>query len=116
MKGNGMKLDMRHAAFGALLAACLLASGCKKAPEEPPEANIQEPVEAPAAPVNEVTPPPAPAPKPEQNAAAPIPDDDDKPTVSDQTREDAEATGMTSRMQPAEAQNEEAPAATNAVK
>lgn len=98
-------IALRPAALAALLATALLAAGCKKAPEPPPE-NVVVEQPAPPAPVPEAT--PEPEPKPVVNEAALIPSDE--PSADEQMREDAEATGMTSRVRPIEAPSDSAAA------
>ena len=82
--------------LAALLATSLLAAGCKKAAEPPSQSNtLIQPVKPPA---------PAPAahpsniPKPVVKKVVLVPVDDSKLSAEDQIREDAEATGMTSRL------------------
>ncbi len=87
----------RPAARAALIATGLLLSACHKAPEAPAnEANV-------AAPLPEAPPPPAsianeakPAPAVKEPAIAPP--DNYQISNEEQIREDAEATGMTSRI------------------
>lgn len=90
---------MRRAGWmarAALMGLALAAAGCKREPP-PPEDNVT--ADEPAA--------PAPAPAPVETPAAPAPEaatnlvltppDSNEPSADQQTREDAEATGMTSR-------------------
>jgi len=102
MKGMDMSKITPRAALPlplvALAAVTLLLPGCRKAPEQPPPNNMtMELPETPAQPP--ASPPPAPEPasrpKAENKVALPA-----APDISEdeQMREDAEATGMTSRM------------------
>ena len=81
----------------ALAAGTLLLPGCRKTPQEPPQNMTMElpetPVKPPAPPV---TPPPAPKPKAEKVVVPPT--TTAEPSEEEQMREDAEATGMTSRV------------------
>ncbi len=99
----------RYSALLPLLAATLLTSACHKAKEAPANnANVVEPESVPPPPpaniVNEATP----APPPKKTAL--VPPDDYQPSSEEQMREDAEATGMTSRLHPGEPAQE--PSAT----
>lgn len=89
-------------ALAALTATALMASACHKAPEAPAnEANVAEPLpEAPSLPAN-VANEAKPAPAVKETAAAPP--DNYQLSDDEQIREDAEASGMTSRVHSDEA-------------
>jgi hypothetical protein len=93
MKGDGMKTVGRTAALLALLAL----GACHKRSEPPPAPT--ENVQPPAPPKPAPPPPPPEKPKPVKTVVV-VPPDTDKPSDEDQMREDAEATGMTSRLTP----------------
>lgn len=89
--------------WGALVLLPL--AGCHKAqpPDEGQQVNMQEPVtpaEGPPAPTD--LPQANSAPVPPDNLAAAIPDEDAQAAKDRQVQEDAEATGMTSRLKPDE--------------
>lgn len=96
-------------AIGFAALALLALAGCKKS-EQPPDANqevnMQEPLAPAPGPVAPTDVPPPSKPVPESNLSMAIPDEDEKPSADQQMREDAEATGMTSRVA-----RDEAPAA-----
>lgn len=85
---------MKKLAIAAILGGTLLLAGCKQHQENPPETNNAAEAPEPVAPP---PPPPAPAPKPKPVAAAkpkPLPATPEDQQVLD----DADATGMTARV------------------
>jgi outer membrane biosynthesis protein TonB len=91
-------MDMRKiiVPLTALAAVALLLPGCHKTPQEPPQ-NMT--MELPATPAKPPAPPvaPPPAPKPKEEKVVVPPTTVAEPSEEEQMREDAEATGMTSR-------------------
>jgi hypothetical protein len=95
----------RHLPAAALIATALLVTACHKKGEAPANgANITEELPPEPLPTENVANAPIVAPVPEKALATP---DTSKLSEEEQVREDAEATGMTSRTTPGE------PAATN---
>ena len=94
-----VSIRVRTLALPLLLGATLLATACHKKAEEP--ANQSNAVEVP------LPPPPPPVeneakPEPKPKPTALVPPDDYKLSTEEQVREDAEATGMTSRSRPSD--------------
>ena len=92
MKGLGMNKITVHAALATM---ALLLSACHKSPPPPQNTTMELPAPEPQPPA-----PPAPLPEPKPKAEKPValPADHAEPSEEEQMREDAEATGMTSRV------------------
>lgn len=84
-----------RAACATTLAAALLLSACHKKPPEPQNTVMELP---PVQPQQPAPPPPQPTPKPKAEKPIALPADHAEPSEEEQMREDAEATGMTSRV------------------
>ena len=101
MKGMDMSKITPRAALPlplvALAAVTLLLPGCRKAPEQPPQNMTMELPETPAQPPAPPTPAPEPASQPKVENKVVLPAATDI-SEDEQMREDAEATGMTSRV------------------
>jgi hypothetical protein len=92
MKGLGMsKITVRT----ALAATALIVSACHKPPPPPQNTTMELPAPEPQPPA---APAPLPEPKPKAEKPVALPTDHAEPSEEEQMREDAEATGMTSRV------------------
>lgn len=102
-------MRIRRALSSGIVMAALLAAGCGKSPDRPPDQSIEaaptEPSEPAPAPVPH---PPAAKPAPEPVAVAPRVKPAPEPTADQQVIDDAEATGMTAHVDP---DQDQAPAA-----
>ncbi len=91
----------RYSALVPLLAAVLLTSACHKAKQPPAnKESVAEPESVAPPPAENIVNEAPPAPPPKKTAL--VPPDSYSPSAEEQMREDAEATGMTSRLHPGE--------------